>query len=82
MPDSKIVEPTLVVDIGNTNIVCAVFVGGELVSQCRIESTPLLNIEQYHSRLGEKLPEHPIVLFKHIVIGSVVPALKEIWQKL
>jgi type III pantothenate kinase len=73
---------TLVVDIGNTNIVCAVFDGGKIVARCRILSAPLSSIETYYSQLGKLLPEYPLTLIKYVAIGSVVPALTPIWEAL
>lgn len=82
MPDFRILDPTLVVDIGNTNIVSAVLINGKLVARCRIMSTPIESLEQYYSQLGKLLPEYPIALIKYVAIGSVVPALTPIWENL
>jgi type III pantothenate kinase len=82
MLDSKSMDPILVVDIGNTNIVCAVFQDGKIVADCRMQSATDESIEGYHSLLGQFLPDYPFACFKHIVLGSVVPALTSIWQEL
>lgn len=82
MPDSKIMEATLVVDIGNTNIVCAVFDRGEKIASSRILSIPPLSKEEYLSRLGILFPEYPFVLFKYIVVASVVPSITKVWQEI
>ena len=38
----------LAIDIGNTNIVCAIFQGDNIIEELRIESSPE-SIDQFHN---------------------------------
>jgi len=82
MQKSVNIDPTLVVDIGNTNIVCAVVVQNEVLSRFRFESNRNLLVEDYYSQLRHKMQDYPLASFKFAAIGSVVPRLTEIFVKL
>ena len=82
MLNSVNTDPTLVVDIGNTNILCAIVVQDEVISRFRFESNRNLSVEDYHSQLRQKMRGFPLAGFKYACIGSVVPLLTEIFIKL
>ncbi|MDD2507065.1 MAG: type III pantothenate kinase [Candidatus Cloacimonetes bacterium] len=72
--------PILVVDIGNSSIVCAVFEDNELLARYRMPSTIHAGTQEYFSRIGQIMPEYPLALFKYIALGSVVPYLTSVWD--
>ncbi len=63
----------LAVDIGNTNIVCAVFDGSTIIDELRIESTPE-SIDKFHKFKNNHVGR--------VIISSVVPKLTEIYSEI
>jgi type III pantothenate kinase len=62
-------------DVGNTNIVCAVIANGEIVSQYRIPSLASTTADDFHEILVSALGTDSISELQHVVLGSVVPAI-------
>ena len=63
----------LAIDIGNTNIVCAIFDGNKIVDELRIESSPE-TIDQFHNFTSNTVGR--------VIISSVVPKLTEIYNEI
>ena len=63
----------LAIDIGNTNIVCAIFDGDKIVDELRLESTPE-TINQFYNFTS--------ITVGRVIISSVVPKLTEIYTKI
>jgi type III pantothenate kinase len=82
MPSSVKTDPTLVVDIGNSNIVCAVFDQGKLKIRYRFETDSSRTAEDYYSQIQQKMRDHALAHFKYVAMGSVVPKLRETWREL
>lgn len=92
--DSK---PVLVVDIGNTNIVCAIYLAGKAVWSARLFSSYQKTADEYHAILSSMLAEMPVMglgdepytgdpisreSIHRIALGSVVPELTRVWKHL
>lgn len=82
MHEYSVSEPVLVVDIGNTNIVCAVFRKGEIIWTSRFQTQRDRTSDEYYSLLSGLMDvispkDIPLVAF-----GSVVPELSRIWKHL
>jgi type III pantothenate kinase len=71
MPFRAKYSPVLIVDIGNTNIVCAVFVNGEAQAMHRFVTNALRSVEDYHQEFLAAVPGY--CEFTFVAIGSVVP---------
>jgi len=79
----------LVIDIGNTNIVCGIFSGDKLIAKARISTdirkttdeygTLLTNILALRTGTGERRPFEDV---SGMVISSVVPPLTNIFREL
>ncbi|MDD2210047.1 MAG: type III pantothenate kinase [Candidatus Cloacimonetes bacterium] len=82
MPITDTQDPILIVDIGNTNIVCAVFFKGEIQARYRFPSTVHSKVDEYYSLFGQMVPEYSLSCFKYIAYGSVVPELSRTFQTL
>ena len=63
----------LAIDIGNTNIVCAIFQGDNIIEELRIESSPE-SIDQFHNFINSNI--------KSVIISSVVPKLTDIYNEI
>jgi type III pantothenate kinase len=75
-------EPILVVDIGNTNIVCAVYQQGKSVWSVRLQSDSQRTSDEYYNTLSGLMVDIPFHHIKYIALGSVVPELRRIWKHL
>ncbi|MEN6444590.1 MAG: type III pantothenate kinase [Candidatus Cloacimonas sp.] len=83
-------EPILVVDIGNTNIVCAIYRQGKSVWTVRLKSCQDRTSDEYYVLLSELMAsssssEDIIPTLKdirYIALGSVVPELTRVWKHL
>lgn len=75
MPNSVNTDLTLVVDIGNTNIVCAVYKQGKLKHRYRIETDPHSSVDDLKSHLEAAINEYSLAEFEYLALGSVVPKL-------
>ncbi len=72
----------LVVDIGNSNIVCGLYSQGSLQRSIRISTSEPKSFEEYNGLLRQLLAESQSGLPECAVIGSVVPELTSVWQGL
>ncbi len=90
-------KPVLVVDIGNTNIVCAIYLAGKAVWTARLFSSHQKTADEYHAILSSMLAEMPVQTtgsefpvasairrenIAYIALGSVVPELTRVWKHL
>ena len=83
-------EPVLVVDIGNTNIVCAIYLKGKSIWTVSLKSSRENTSDEYYVLLGSllestTLPDgYKLGLkdIRYIVLGSVVPELTRVWKHL
>ena len=75
MPNSVNTDLALVVDIGNTNIVCAVYEQDKLKNRYRIETDPNSTVEDLYSHLKAAISDYSLKEFKSVALGSVVPKL-------
>jgi type III pantothenate kinase len=74
---------TLVVDIGNTNIVCGVYHKGSLIWHARFKTDSLRTADEYYALLSSmKTGVWEISSIKSIALASVVPDMTRIWQHL
>lgn len=71
---------TFVVDIGNSNIVCAVYQAGVLLWQCRLKADNSVTSDEYYAFLISLKGSlwHPSQI-SFVVIASVVPSLLRLW---
>ncbi len=76
MPFSVKFDPILIVDIGNTNIVCAKFEKGQPQELHRIQTDPACSVDDYHKIFLSALPEYCNI--NYVAIGSVVPRVEEL----
>ncbi len=84
--------PVLVVDIGNTNIVCALYSSGQIAWSARLYSSHQKTADEYYAilrtlleeaaSLGQKSALELINGIGHIALGSVVPELTRVWKHL
>jgi type III pantothenate kinase len=72
----------LAVDIGNTNISCGIFHGGNLKTSARYHSSVLRTADEYFSLMGPLLEGGKFQNITQIAVASVVPELTRIWQHL
>ncbi len=82
MHEYSVSEPVLVVDIGNTNIVCAVFRKGEMIWTSRFQTQRDRTSDEYYSLLSGLMPEVNPKDIAMVALGSVVPELSRIWKHL
>jgi len=83
-------EPVLVVDIGNSNIVCAIYMKGKSVWTARLTSFKENTSDEYYVLLSKLLESTTLSeVYKlglkdipYIALGSVVPELTRIWKHL
>jgi len=75
-------ETLLVVDIGNTNIVCGLFVARELIRTARFHSSVNRTADEYYSLLIPFITETGDINITDVAIASVVPELTRMWQHL
>lgn len=75
MPYSVNTDPTLVVDIGNTNIVCAVYEQDKLTNRYRIEADPGSTVDDLNSQFKAAISKYSLKEFKYVALGTVVPKL-------
>lgn len=66
----------LAIDVGNTNIVFAVYNGSEIICEWRAGSTKTRTADEYGSLLGPLLANHKLEFsdFDAVIISNVVPA--------
>ncbi len=72
----------LVIDIGNTNIVCGLYRQETLVWTARFKSSKERTADEYYSLLLPLVKDCSLDEIRHIAIGSVVPELSRIWLHL
>lgn len=72
----------LVVDIGNTNIVCAVFQAGKILKQIRLNSDDALAVDAYYSLISRELADFSVSDISYIGIASVVPKISTIFTSM
>lgn len=72
----------LAIDVGNTNTVLGIYAGEQLVDHLRIESRRSSTADEYAALLAVMLDQRGIAPknVKSAIIGSVVPALTEIFD--
>lgn len=75
MPNSVNTDLTLVVDIGNTNIVCAVYEQDQLKNRYRIKADPNTTADDLESQFRATISQYSLTEFKYVALGSVVPRL-------
>lgn len=78
----SIEEPVLVVDIGNTNIVCAVYKSGEPIWTARFQTQRERTADEYFSLLSSLSRDFDFGTIHFVALGSVVPELSRIWKHL
>jgi type III pantothenate kinase len=71
MPFSVKDSPVLIVDVGNTNIVCALFEGDSITAVYRFETKADRSPEDYHNEFQAAITGY--CAFTCVAIGSVVP---------
>ena len=71
MPFSVKDSPVLIVDVGNTNIVCALFEDSSIITVHRFETKADSSLEDYHHQFQAAIPGYCDIT--HVAIGSVVP---------
>ena len=64
MPYSVNTDLTLVVDIGNTNIVCAVYEQDKLTNRYRIEADPGSTVDDLNSQFKAAISKYSLKEFK------------------
>ncbi|HPF08754.1 MAG TPA: type III pantothenate kinase [Candidatus Cloacimonadota bacterium] len=80
MPFSAKYSPVLIIDIGNTNIVCAVFINGAVYRTHRFETSSTRSVAEYHELFKAAMDKYTDV--KYVAIASVVPQVTGIIQKM
>lgn len=75
-------ESILVVDIGNTNIVCGIYQDGKMVWFARFFSSRNRTADEYYALFASLLKEIRLEDIRHIAMASVVPELTRIWGHL
>ena len=83
-------EPVMVVDIGNTNILCAIYLEGEPFWTARFTSSRNKTSDEYYILLSglmesSVLPEGEKIAIQdihYVALGSVVPELTRVWRHL
>ncbi len=76
-------ELMLVVDIGNTNIVCGIYIGKTMAWHARLQSSSKRTADEYYSLLASLWNNHyDVSRIEYVTMASVVPELTRIWQHL
>ncbi|MDD2331040.1 MAG: type III pantothenate kinase [Candidatus Cloacimonetes bacterium] len=75
-------EAVLVVDIGNTNIVCGIYKEEKLSWFARFQSSRKRTADEYFSLLEPLLKGYELNTIAYVALGSVVPELSRIWLHL
>ncbi|MDY0151356.1 MAG: type III pantothenate kinase [Candidatus Cloacimonas sp.] len=75
-------EPILVVDIGNTNIVCALYQNGESLWSVRLQSDSKRTADEYYGALSCLIRDIAFESIRYVAMGSVVPELGRVWKHL
>jgi len=83
-------ESVLIVDIGNTNIVCAIYSKNEVIWTARLKADKDNTSDEYYVLLGSLLQASNIATvntfgwqdIRYIALGSVVPELTRVWKHL
>ena len=83
-------EPVMVVDIGNTNILCAIYLDGEPIWTARFTSSREKTSDEYYILLSGLMEssvlseEEKIAIedINYVALGSVVPELTRVWRHL
>ncbi|MDD2228789.1 MAG: type III pantothenate kinase [Candidatus Cloacimonetes bacterium] len=75
-------ELVLVVDIGNTNIVCAIYQQGSAIWTSRFQTIRERTSDEYYSLLANLLQDIKLADINFVAFGSVVPELSRIWKHL
>ena len=78
----KVKEAVLVVDIGNTNIVCAIYEHGKISWSVRLASDRMRPADEYYGLLCSMDKDSRLLGVKYVALGSVVPELTRIWKHL
>ncbi len=78
----KVKAAVLVVDIGNTNIVCAIYEQGKLCWNVRLASERMRTADEYFTLLKTLDMEASLPKVEYVALGSVVPELSRIWKHL
>ncbi|MFO7660417.1 MAG: type III pantothenate kinase, partial [Candidatus Cloacimonadaceae bacterium] len=86
-PDNQnlrwIIYMTLVVDIGNTNIVCGIYNDDSLVWHARFRTDSRRTADEYFALLNSlRGSTWEISAISNVIIASVVPDLTRMWQHL
>jgi len=82
MSESACNNAVLVVDIGNTNIVCGIYKQDSLAWFARFQSSSKRTADEYYSLLKPLLNDHCLSDIRWVAMGSVVPELSRIWLHL
>ncbi|MFO8145618.1 MAG: type III pantothenate kinase [Candidatus Syntrophosphaera sp.] len=82
MYQNNVDEKVLVVDIGNTNITCGIYAGGEMAWFARFFSSTNRTADEYFSLLDILLKDIKTESVNVVALASVVPELTRIWQHL
>lgn len=82
MSHSIAMKRVLVLDIGNTNIVCGIYQGGKMIWFARFFSSRNRTADEYFALFSSLLKDIRLQDINHIAMASVVPELTRIWQHL
>lgn len=77
---SPISDSVLVMDVGNTNIVCAVYQNGKITWQDRISSLENHTAEDFYKIVNDSMLGCKFEDLKYVVLGSVVPKVGQTLQ--
>jgi len=78
-PEARI---SLIVDIGNTNIVCGIYENGKLGWFARFQSSSKRTADEYYALLKPLMGSYCLEAIEQVALGSVVPELTRIWLHL
>lgn len=81
----RVIDPektVLVVDIGNTNIVCGIYKQDTLVWFARFQSSRNRTSDEYYSIIKPLLSEAQLGEIQYVALASVVPELARLWMHL
>lgn len=81
----RVIDPEktiLVVDIGNTNIVCGIYSEDKLVWFARFQSSRNRTSDEYYSIIKPLLTEAQLSSIQYVALASVVPELSRLWMHL
>lgn len=73
---------SIIVDIGNTDIVCALFEAENIVFKCRLKSDLTMDISTYHSLIIRQMADYDLSSVRHIGLGSVVPKMTSLLKEM